>query len=99
MGIGVPNATLSPPERSWTKTSSDESHFNASLIVRDKDQHSRELISTPKTSHGHKNKALCVDSARALLASFCLRFVRDKVGRKTIISVHKSQLVNKKVKQ
>ena len=33
----MPNTTLSPPECSCIKMGSNESHFNASLIVRDGD--------------------------------------------------------------
>ena len=35
-GDYIPIATLSPPNDSCIKVGSDESHFNVSLIVRDK---------------------------------------------------------------
>ena len=35
-GDYIPIATLSPPEYSYIKMGSDESHFNVKLIVRDK---------------------------------------------------------------
>ena len=35
-GDYIPVATLSPPERLLIKMGSDKSHFNVSLIVRDK---------------------------------------------------------------
>ena len=35
-GDYIPIATLSPPNDSCVKVGSDESHFNVSLIVRDK---------------------------------------------------------------
>ena len=36
VGDYIPIATLAPPNNSWIQMGSDESHFNVSLIVRDK---------------------------------------------------------------